>query len=124
MSLRLKIIAGFLVVCLIWGTTWAAVQIGVQSIPPLLSAALRFCIACAVLGVWIAVKGLPFPRSKNVWVLILMICATSLRYRLHLYIGDRHRFPRRCRAGFPRPCLGRDDEDRGAAGGCPYGRGR
>jgi drug/metabolite transporter (DMT)-like permease len=77
MSLRFKIIFGFLVVCLIWGTTWAAVQIGVQSVPPLLSAALRFCIACVILGAWILIKRLPFPRSKHVWKLILMICTTS-----------------------------------------------
>jgi drug/metabolite transporter (DMT)-like permease len=77
MSLRFKIIVGFIVVCLIWGTTWAAVQVGVQYIPPMLSAALRFCIACVVLGLWIAVKRLPFPRSKEVWKLVFIVCATS-----------------------------------------------
>ena len=77
MSLRFKIIIGFFVVCLIWGTTWAAVQIGVQYVPPMFSAALRFCIACVVLGIWIAVKRLPFPRSKEVWKLVFIVCATS-----------------------------------------------
>lgn len=77
MNLRVKIVAGFTAVCLIWGTTWAAVQIGVQSIPPMLSAALRFCIACIVLGVWIMVKKLPVPRDRNGWILIVMIAATS-----------------------------------------------
>jgi drug/metabolite transporter (DMT)-like permease len=43
----------------------------------MLSAALRFCVACVVLGVWIAFKRLPFPRSKKVWKLVFIVCATS-----------------------------------------------
>ncbi|HVN48650.1 MAG TPA: EamA family transporter, partial [Bacteroidota bacterium] len=59
------------------GTTWAAVQIGVQNIPPLFSAAMRFCIACIVLGGWILYKKIPVPKDRASWILIFMIAATS-----------------------------------------------
>jgi drug/metabolite transporter (DMT)-like permease len=39
----------FVLLCLIWGTTWSVIQIGLVGIPPLTGVALRFAIAAAAL---------------------------------------------------------------------------
>jgi drug/metabolite transporter (DMT)-like permease len=39
----------FIVLCLIWGTTWLAIKIGLDDLPPFLSSALRFVVAFSVL---------------------------------------------------------------------------
>ena len=43
-------ILGYVVLCLIWGSTWLAIKIGLDAgMPPLLGASLRFAIAALVL---------------------------------------------------------------------------
>ena len=49
MTMHRKALAGFLIVCVIWGSTWTVVRVGLNSMPPVLSAGLRFAIASAVL---------------------------------------------------------------------------
>ena len=42
-------VAAFGLLCVIWGTTWAVIQVGLQGIPPLTGVALRFAIAGVLL---------------------------------------------------------------------------
>lgn len=77
MTSRVKIVAGFSIVCLVWGTTWSAVRLGLQTVPPILSAALRFGLASIVLGLWIKIKKIPFLQSKEFWTLVCIVCATA-----------------------------------------------
>jgi drug/metabolite transporter (DMT)-like permease len=42
---RGRLIGGFLLLTLIWGTTWAAIRIGLSGIPPFTGVALRFALA-------------------------------------------------------------------------------
>jgi len=52
-------------VYVIWGSTYLAIAIAVQTLPPLLSAGIRFCIAGLVLlGVMAARRGLRFDREQ------------------------------------------------------------
>ncbi|MEX0334130.1 EamA family transporter, partial [Vibrio tubiashii] len=39
----------FLSVCLIWGTTWFAMEVALHSIPPMFATALRFLLAAPLL---------------------------------------------------------------------------
>jgi drug/metabolite transporter (DMT)-like permease/proteasome lid subunit RPN8/RPN11 len=39
---------GFLVVCLVWGSTWIAIKLAVADMPPLTAAGLRFVVAAPV----------------------------------------------------------------------------
>src|SRR5205809_4565544 len=66
--------AAFAMLCVIWGSTWLAIRIGLQGAPPFLAAALRFMVASATL----AVLALPF-RSK--WP------ANRMEWRLVLFVG-------------------------------------
>jgi drug/metabolite transporter (DMT)-like permease len=52
-------------VCLIWGTTYLGIRIALESIPPLLMAAMRWITAGGVMVALLAVRGetLPAPRE-------------------------------------------------------------
>ncbi|MCL6100397.1 MAG: EamA family transporter [Bacteroidetes bacterium] len=41
----LKVFSGYVLICLIWGSTWMAIRIGLDSLTPIFSAGLRFSSA-------------------------------------------------------------------------------
>ena len=45
MNDKLKIILLYILICLIWGTTWLVTRIGLYSLTPLFSAGIRFIVA-------------------------------------------------------------------------------
>jgi len=55
----------WLTVCLVWGTTYLAIRIALESIPPLLMAAMRYTTAGTILAVMLRARGerLPGPRA-------------------------------------------------------------
>ncbi len=56
--------------CLIWGTTWAAIQIGLKGIPPFSGVAIRFAIASVILLAAALAMGVKLgrnPREKTLW---------------------------------------------------------
>ena len=44
-SEKLKIAVGYILICLIWGSTWLAIRVGLESLTPLISSGLRFFLA-------------------------------------------------------------------------------
>ena len=54
-------------VCLFWGTTYLAIRIGVQRLPPALFAGVRFLIAGVVFLTYLRLRGYPLPKRKE-WV--------------------------------------------------------
>jgi drug/metabolite transporter (DMT)-like permease len=40
---------GFIIISTVWGSTWLAIKIGLQTVPPFLAAGFRFVVASAVL---------------------------------------------------------------------------
>lgn len=68
---RLLIWLGFMVISIVWGSTWLVIKIGLQSISPLLGAGLRFSVASAVLLLIIKFRRLsiPFnPEARKVYL--------------------------------------------------------
>jgi drug/metabolite transporter (DMT)-like permease len=59
---ELKNILAFLCVCLIWGSTYLAIRIGVSAFPPALFAGFRFLPAGIVMIIYARIKGLEFPN--------------------------------------------------------------
>ncbi len=84
MSTRLKVILGIAVVCLIWGTTWLAIKIGLRSIPPMLGASLRFLLASLFLLGLIEWRKISFPKSMVFWKLGLLMGLSSFGIPLAL----------------------------------------
>jgi len=82
MSERVRIVIGFIIVSWVWGSTWLAIKIGLQSIPPLTGAGLRFVSAGLLLyGVARASRiTIPFSRSLVRLYLILIFFNYAVPY--------------------------------------------
>lgn len=57
--------AGIVAVSFIWGSTWLAIKIGLASMPPFLSAGMRFAIAAGILAALAWISGVPMPRAAR-----------------------------------------------------------
>ena len=64
-SSRWKTVAAFSVIYFVWGSTFLAIRVSVQQIPPLLCAAIRFFIAGGVLYLFMLVCGKPSPTRRQ-----------------------------------------------------------
>jgi drug/metabolite transporter (DMT)-like permease len=60
----------WLVLCGIWGSTWLFIKIGLNDLPPLSFAAIRFVIAAAILWVIVLFRRLTVPRSGKELLLL------------------------------------------------------
>lgn len=63
----LLIVAAFAAIYLIWGSTYLAIRIGLESLPPFLLAGSRFFIAGIVLYLISRVAGQPRPSDSQWW---------------------------------------------------------
>ncbi len=61
-SQNLRVLAAFTAVYLIWGSTYLAIRLAIDTIPPFLMAGLRFAFAGAVLFTWLRLRGAPRPK--------------------------------------------------------------
>src|SRR5882757_5711261 len=68
-------LVGLLALSLIWGSTWAAIRVVVQHMPPMRSVSLRFVVASSVLlpVIWIRRSRLPRGREWGVLSLLSLI---------------------------------------------------
>ncbi|MBA3786577.1 MAG: EamA family transporter, partial [Acidobacteria bacterium] len=51
----------WLILCLIWGTTWVFIKIGLEDLPPITFAAARFILALIILTFIITYQKIPLP---------------------------------------------------------------
>ncbi|MDX9859052.1 MAG: EamA family transporter [candidate division Zixibacteria bacterium] len=58
----------YVLLCLIWGSTWIAIKIGLTAAPPLQTAALRFMLATLILNGVIFLMRYPYPRDIRSWL--------------------------------------------------------
>jgi len=81
----------WLILCCIWGSTWLFIKVGLEDLPPLTFAGIRFVIACAILLVIIRIRGLQLPRSKSDLKLLAFtgILSFSLNYGL-IFWGEQY----------------------------------
>ena len=63
--------------CFIWGSTWLAIKIGLEDVPPFLGAAIRFAIASAILFALSRLQRVPFPRSRRAHLGLLALGLNS-----------------------------------------------
>ena len=61
----LALIAGMLVIYVVWGSTYLAIRWGVETMPPLLMAGTRFLLAGGILYAWLRLKGAPRPAMAD-----------------------------------------------------------
>src|SRR5437899_9953922 len=56
--------------CIIWGSTWLAIRIGLEGAPPFLSASLRLAVASVVLVLLGVVFRSKWPQNRTEWALV------------------------------------------------------
>jgi drug/metabolite transporter (DMT)-like permease len=64
---RWKILLAFAIIYLVWGSTFLAIRVGVQEVPPLILAGLRFFVAGIAMYAWLRATGTPAPTRRQ-WV--------------------------------------------------------
>ncbi len=74
----------WLVLCLIWGTTWFFIKIGLDNLPPISFAAARFILAVFILAFIIYFRKIPLPKTRAEWKLIALtgVLQFSINYSL------------------------------------------
>jgi drug/metabolite transporter (DMT)-like permease len=87
----MKVLLVWLLTCLIWGTVWLFIKIGLRDLPPLSFAGLRLALALAILLPLLAARRTPLPRTRREWSLVLFtgFLLLGANYAL-LYWGARH----------------------------------
>lgn len=64
---RWRVVTAFAAVYLIWGSTYLAIRLAIETIPPFLMAGIRFLIAGAILYAWARWRGTP-PPLRTHWL--------------------------------------------------------
>lgn len=70
--MRIRKIIVWLILCLIWGSTWIFIKIGLADLPPISFASARFVLSAAVVLAIILVQKIPLPRSTSEWRLLAL----------------------------------------------------
>ena len=72
----------YALLCLIWGSTWLAIKVGLGGVPPFLAAGLRFLLATAIVGTVLAArrKRIVLTRDDRICVLSLGVLVFWLDY--------------------------------------------
>lgn len=91
MNDRPKIILLYVLICLIWGSTWLVIKIGLETMPPLLAAGCRFSLASVILYAYVKLRKIPIPfdaRMKKFYVTVAFY-SFSVPFAL-VYWGEQH----------------------------------
>ncbi|MGI8789213.1 MAG: DMT family transporter [Pyrinomonadaceae bacterium] len=74
----------WLILCLIWGTTWYFIKIGLEELPPITFAAARFALALFILAFIIYFQKIPLPKTRRDWKLLAVtgVLQFSINYSL------------------------------------------
>jgi drug/metabolite transporter (DMT)-like permease len=81
----------FASLCFVWGSTWLAIKVGLEFLPPFMFAGIRFTIATIVLLVLSRILHAQVPKDRHSWsiMLFLGIFQISLPYGL-VFWGEEY----------------------------------
>jgi drug/metabolite transporter (DMT)-like permease len=81
----------WLFLCLVWGSTWIVIKLGLSDLPPISFAAIRFLLAAAILFVVLRIRRIPLPTKAREWRLIALtgVLQFSVTYSL-IFWGEQH----------------------------------
>jgi drug/metabolite transporter (DMT)-like permease len=78
--LRLRIVAAYATIYLVWGSTFLAIRIGVRNLPPLLFAGGRFLLAGTLLMIVALLLRERFPRTAREWRYMLLFSLLMITF--------------------------------------------
>lgn len=58
-------VAAYLTVCFVWGSTYVAIRMAVESLPPLIMVGARSVLAGAIMVAFALARGVPVPRTRT-----------------------------------------------------------
>ncbi|MDP3147616.1 MAG: DMT family transporter [Ignavibacteria bacterium] len=64
MNSNFKVASNYILICLIWGSTWFAIRLGLDSLTPLVSAGLRFSVAALVIYIIMRIRSISIQKDK------------------------------------------------------------
>ena len=81
----------WLILCVIWGSTWLFIKLGLENLPPITFAGIRFVIACAIIYLLIRARGIALPDNRRDWGLLALTGVVSfcLNYGL-VFWGEQY----------------------------------
>src|SRR3989475_201433 len=81
----------WLILCGIWGSTWLFIKIGLNDLPPLTFAGIRFVLAWLILSSLVMMRRVRWPRTRDEWYLIAIsgVLQFTLNYGL-VFWGEQH----------------------------------
>jgi putative membrane protein PagO len=81
----------YALICLIWGSTWLAIKVGLNGVPPFLGAGLRFLLSAAIVGAVLLVRRqrMSLTRADRICVASLGLLVFWLDYAL-VYWAELH----------------------------------
>jgi drug/metabolite transporter (DMT)-like permease len=81
----------YLLLCLIWGSTWLAIRLGLDDSPPLWSAGFRYIIASLIMLVVNAFRKAEYPASLSAMIRLALpgVAIYALPYMM-VYIAEVH----------------------------------
>lgn len=62
----------WIILCLIWGSTWIFIKIGLGDLPPMTFLAARFGLSVLILAPLIKIFGFSMPRTRSDWKLMAL----------------------------------------------------
>ena len=84
-----RIAAGFVLVSIIWGSTWLVIKVGLGSVPPLFAVAMRFALASLIIFIIMRLRGERLPTDRVAMKLYLTLAVLSYSFPFALvYWGE------------------------------------
>jgi drug/metabolite transporter (DMT)-like permease len=76
--MNLNILLSYLIVCVVWGSTYLVIRVGVESFPSLWFAGIRFVAAGLIMYLFLLYRKIPIPRNWKdylpiAWIGILLL---------------------------------------------------
>lgn len=85
-----RVLPVYLFCCVVWGSTWLVIKIGLQDLPPFHFAAIRMAVACLVMAPFAFKPGGPRPsRRENLLILGCGTLQIGVAYALVFYAEQR-----------------------------------
>ena len=81
----------WLILCIIWGSTWLFIKLGLEALPPFTFAAIRFVISCTIIFFIIRIRGIRLPRARADWILLAITGILSFGFNYGLvFWGEQY----------------------------------
>lgn len=90
-NFRARPLIVFIILCGIWGSTWAFIKLGLRDLPPITFLCCRFIIAIALLSLIAYFRGAKFPRRRDEWrpLMTTGVLGFTINYGM-VFWGESH----------------------------------